>query len=101
MTPAEDYAASVVRILRDRFPDLAHPVTAKVVTDLIEKHARNPQDPFEIIVDDPIPAKWRLRADNRDRSRVLLYIHRSGHSEADAELCGTVNDALRALEAGQ
>ena len=50
-------------------------------------------------MDDPITAKWRLHADNRDRSRVLLYIHRTRPSEADADLSRTVNDALRALEA--
>jgi hypothetical protein len=94
----ETYAASVVRVLREHFPDLADPTTAKVVTDLIERHVRDPQAPFEVIVDDPISAKWRLHADNRDRCRVLLYIHRARPAEADAELSRTVNDALRALE---
>ena len=99
MSDAKDYAASVVEVLRRHFPDLADPTTAEVVTDLIERHTRNPQDPFEVIVDDPAAAKWRLNADNRDRRRVLLYIHRTRISDADAELSRTVNDALRALEA--
>jgi hypothetical protein len=97
----EGYATAVVRVLRDHFPDLADPIVATVVTDAVERHARNPEGPFEVIVDDPITAKWRLHADNRDRCRVLLYIHCQRPSEADAELSRTVNDALRALEADQ
>ena len=94
----ETYAASVVQVLREHFPDLAAPVIAAFVTDLIERHARDPLAPFEVIVDDPRAAKWRLCADNRDRRRVLLFIHRASPSDADAELSRTVNDALRALE---
>src|ERR1035441_1273376 len=40
MTSPETYAASVVQILREHFPDLAAPVIATFVTDLIERHAR-------------------------------------------------------------
>ena len=99
MTEAPSYATSVVRVLREHFPDLADPTTAEVITDLIERQARDPQPGFEVIVDDPASAKWRLHVDNRDRRRVLLYIHRTRPSDADAELSRTVNDALRALEA--
>lgn len=102
MTPdPETYAESVVQVLREHFRDLTDPATALVVTDLIAWQARNPKDGFEVIVDNPVSAKWRLHADNRDRRRVLLYIHRARPSEADAELSRTVNDALRALETGQ
>jgi len=101
MTETPGYAASVVQVLREHFPDLTDPATAEVITNLIKHHVRYPQAPFEVIVDDPVSAKWRLHADNRDRRRVLLYIHRTRHSEADAELSRTVNDALRALKAGQ
>jgi hypothetical protein len=101
MTETRSYAASVVEVLREHFPGLADPATAEVITDLIEHHVRYPLAPFEVIVDDPISAKWRLHADNRDRRRVLLYIHRARHSDAEAELSRTVNNALRALEAGQ
>src|ERR1039457_3336489 len=94
----EAYAASVVKVLREHFPDLADPATTELVTDLIERHVRDPLAPFEVIVDDPRSAKWRLHADNRDRRRVLLYIHRASPSDADAEPSRTVQDALRALE---
>jgi hypothetical protein len=97
-TDTKNYAAAVVKVLREHFPDLNDPVVAAFVTDLIERHVRDPQAPFEVIVDDPISAKWRLHADNRDRRRVLLYIHRAHPSDADADLSRTVNDALRALE---
>jgi hypothetical protein len=84
-------------VLREHFPALSAE-TSHLAFDAIEHHARNPQDPFEVIVDDPRAAKWRLCADNRDRRRVLLFIHRASPSDADAELSRTVNDALRALE---
>ena len=54
MTETKSYAASVVEVLREHFPDLTDPTTAEAITDLIERHARNPQDPFDVIVDDPI-----------------------------------------------
>ena len=98
MTEA-DYAKSVVRVLRDHFPGLADPVVAAVIATAVQRNARDPQPGFEVIVDDPMTSKWRLHADNRDRRRVLLYIHRARHSEADADLSRTVNEALRALEA--
>ncbi len=98
MSSDEGYAAAVVRVLREHFPDFADPAVASVITEAIERQARDPQPGFEVIVDDPISAKWRLHADNRDRRRVLLYIHRARHSDADAGLSRTVNDALRALE---
>lgn len=101
ITDTGAYASAVIGVLREHFRGLADPSTAKVVTDLIEHHARYPLAPFEVIVDDPISAKWRLHADNRDRSRVLLFIHHARPSESDAGLCRTVNDALRALEAGR
>lgn len=95
---SETYAARVVQVLAEHFPGLADETTAEVVTDLIDRHGRDPETPFEVIVDDPAAAKWRLHADPQDRSRVLLYIHRTRHSEADADLSRAVNDALRALE---
>jgi hypothetical protein len=94
---SQRYAALVTELLRGHFPGLADPVTAEVVTGLIERHVRDPHAPFEVIVDDPAAANWRLHADSRDRSRVLLYIYRMRPSEADIDLSRTVNDALRAL----
>jgi hypothetical protein len=94
----ETYAASVVRVLREHFPDLADPATAEVVADLIERQVRDPKSSFEVIVDDPISAKWRLKGDVDNLRRVHLAIHRLHPREADAELKSTLNDALRALE---
>lgn len=95
MTKTEDYAASVVKVLREHFPDLADPTTAEVVTDLVERQVRNPRAGFEVIVDDPISARWRLKPDPRDCNRVRLGCYRLHPREADAELERTVNKALR------
>jgi hypothetical protein len=99
VTDTRAYAEAAVEVLAPHFPDLTDPVTKVVVTELIEHHARNPQVPFEVIVDDPVAAKWRLRPDSQDRARVLLFIHRTGlRGNDDALRAVTVNDALRALE---
>ncbi len=97
MTGTKSYATSVVEVLCAHFPHFADPVTAEVVTEAIERQARDPHPGFEVIVDDPITAKWRLKPDNQAPRRVLLFIIHTRHSEADAELSRTVNDALRAL----
>lgn len=99
MADTESYAASVVGVLREHFRDLADPMTAIVVTDLVERQARDPQPGFEVIVDDPISAKWRLKPDPRDRRRVRLACYRVRPGSIAEELERTVNDALRALEA--
>jgi hypothetical protein len=93
-----DYAAAVVELLRPHFPDLADPVVAGLAEDAIRRHREAPQDPFEFIVDNPVSAKWRLKAYGRDRRRVLLACYRVHPSEADAALSWAVNEALQALE---
>lgn len=95
----ETYAARVVRVLREHFPDLADETTAEVITDLIERHVRDPKPGFEVIVDDPISAKWRLKAGRwPSRYLVVLTCYRLHPREADVELERTVNEALRALD---
>jgi hypothetical protein len=101
MTSTETYATAVVRVLRDHFPDLADPVVAAVVTHAVERQAREASQVFEVIVDDPRSARWRLKARSDDRTRVRLAycpVILPG-SDAGNELERTVNDALRALEA--
>ena len=101
MTPAEDYAASVVRVLREHLPDF-DPEAADITFKAIEINARKPQARFEFIVDDPGSARWRLKSRSVDHSRVRLAycpVIPPG-SDAGNALERTVNDALRALEAG-
>ena len=97
-----DYAASVVEVLRAHLPDF-DPEAADITAKAVEINGRRPQVRFECIVDDPGSARWRLRSRSVDRSKVRLayYPVIPPGSDANRELERIVNDALRALEAGQ
>ena len=98
-----DYAASVVKVLREHFPDLADPTTAEVITEAIERQSRDPHPGFEVIVDDPAAARFRLktRSDDHRRVRLAYYPVFPPGSNAGNALEAIVNDALQALETGQ
>ena len=100
MTGTETYAARVVEVLREYFPDLRDPVTATAVSAAVEYNARHPSASFEVIVDDPGSARWRLKASSDDRTRVRLayFPVLPPGSDAGNALEAVVNDALRALE---
>jgi hypothetical protein len=89
------YAASVVGVLREHLPDF-DPEAAGIITQAVERNARDPQARFECIVDDPGRANWRLRARSIDRSCVRLACYRIPRCPVDGELVGAVNEALRA-----
>jgi len=99
MTETPNYARSVVEVLREHFPDLADPDVADVTYHAISQQLRDPQPGFEFIVDDPISAKWRLKAKpGRDRCHVRLRCYRYNRRQSDNDLEDAVNDALQALE---
>jgi hypothetical protein len=98
------YAAAVVGVLREHFPNAADLDTwAQDLKSWIVRQQRPGLAPFagaEFIVDDPWSARWRLRPCREDHRRVRLYycpVTPPG-SAANAELERTVNDALKALE---
>ena len=95
------YAAQVVEVLREHFPELHDPVLAGILRDVIARQQRSRRDSFEFIVDDPGSARWRLKACSDDRSRVRLAYFPviPPGSDAGNALEAVVNDALRALEA--
>jgi len=97
----EDYAAQVVKVLREHFPDLADPAAAASAYNAISQQMDDPRDAFEFIVDDPFSARWRLKARSDDRRRVRLayFPVLPPGSAANDKFERTVNDALRALEA--
>jgi hypothetical protein len=101
MGDTKSYATSVVEVLCEHFPDLTDPDVARTAKDAIARQTLNPRDSFEFIVNDPWSARWRLKADSRDRRRVRLvyYPVSPPGSVAGNALEVIVNDALRALEA--
>jgi hypothetical protein len=98
----DPYANAVVDVLREDFPDLCHPDVASLVRKHVylyvraERTARTPQR-LEVILDDPIRAKWRLV--NRD-GRLRVACWRVEVPDADQELADRVNAALNALGVG-
>ncbi len=93
--PAARYAASVIRVLNGHFPALLSSVNAQIIAFLVAGRARDPQPHFEVIIDTPASARWRLLASPR---RVRLACHHETPLEADTDLGGTVNQALHALD---
>ena len=70
----ETYAAQVVEVLREHFPDLNDPVTAAAVSASVEYNARHPAASFEVIVDDPLgtlAAQGQQRRQDPRPSRLL------------------------------
>ena len=95
----EGYAGQVIRVLREYLPDSMDPVTAEIIGNAIRSQSANPQASFECIIDDPMSARWRLRADPADRRRVRLAycpVHLPGSAAAD-RLERTVNNMLSLL----
>ena len=98
MSTAASYAKAVTGVLSEYFEGLADPVTAGIIEGSIERQACNPRDSFELVVDSPASANWRLKARSEDRRRVYLTCYRRVEREPDAQLVHTVNEALSALE---
>lgn len=63
-----DYAFAVLDILASEFPNLP---TGATIVDAINRHATTP-DRFELIVDHPTLANWRLCEDPDNPGRVRL-----------------------------
>lgn len=91
---AGKYAAQVDAVLARMMPSAYAMGDRPVIVDLIAQHARNPKPAFELIVDDPTSARWRLVANRRRAGTVMLVCHRATVSAADRTTELTVNEAL-------
>ena len=102
-TGATSYAEAVMGVLRDHFPAAtwSDPATAAIITTAVRNQASTPRDAFEVIVDDPRRADWRLKSRNGNKRQIRLACYRMVMRDADAELERAVNSALSALETGQ
>lgn len=97
--PASDYATAVMDILDHWFDDLS-PDDRDAITRAIDANTRDPQPSFECIVDSTRSARWRLKADSRDRRRVRLrYFPVTPPGSADGQMLeAAVNVCLQALD---
>lgn len=84
----EAYADAVIAALTftTRFPDLSDPTVADVVRQAIMRHAATPYAAFEVIIDDPISANWRLKAHaTPGQVRLACYRMKPGVDERAME----------------
>jgi hypothetical protein len=97
---AQRYAAAVHRILADEFPRLADRTLELIVLEQVGRNAELQSRGFELIVDNPTVASWKLVPDHLgdDRWRVQLACCKPRPSHANAERERRVNSALRAIE---
>lgn len=93
-TNAEGYASAVVSVLVTEFSALAEPDTASLVRKVIAQHVAVPTSSFEVILDSPTLANWRLRAHREHPSRVRLACHRLEQTSTDLDQEQRVNAAL-------
>ncbi|MFG2001619.1 hypothetical protein ACGFNU_20955 [Spirillospora sp. NPDC048911] len=92
------YAAAVLRVLAEEFPtEMGSPVTTQIISDAVARQADQGSEHFEVIIDDPILANWRLKADRQDPRRVRLACCRLRVSLADQEREKRINTVLAAI----
>lgn len=97
---AGQYAAAVHRVLVAEFPRLADRTLELIVLEQVGRNAELPSNSFELVVDNPTVANWRLVPDHAgpDRWRVqLAWWPQKRVSHAIAARERRVNEALRAI----
>lgn len=88
------YAAAVAEVLAPEFPRLDDADTNAAIRAAIIHHAERPHPAFEYIIDAPVLANWRLRADPSHPGRVRLACYRPHPTEADLQRESRVNQQL-------
>lgn len=94
---AEQYAEAVMRVLVGSFPELEFGTDRYVVANAVMKQATDPSDMFEVIVDRPSSANWRLKSDREHADRVRMSCYRFTPSDADRAREDRINAALREI----
>lgn len=95
--PSAVYAEKVTGVLVTCFPDLLDPIILEIIRPAVRRQAENPARWFEVIVDDPRQANWRLRPHRTEPGRVRLACFRMTMRDEDVTLERTVNEALAVL----
>lgn len=91
------YADAVVTALTAEFPDLADNTTAQIVRSAVAKHVAAPAATFEVILDSPVTANWRLRADREKPAHVRVACYRVTPTQMDLDREQQLNDRLAEL----
>lgn len=91
---ADAYADAVMDVLRGEFPGLADPIDSHVVRDSITRNYLSPTGPFEVIIDSPSAANWRLKPHPSRPGRVRLADYALTRIHAPHEREARVNTLL-------
>lgn len=96
---AEQYASAVYRALVDDFPNLNTRTLYLLVREQVGRQAEAPSPAFEVIIDAPSVANWKLVPDmtGPDRWRVQVACCKPRPSHANARREQRINTALRAI----
>jgi hypothetical protein len=95
---ADTYADAVIGALAADFPDLNDHMIAGIVRSHICTYLRMPQGHLEVIIDNPINARWRIVGYRDKPGRVRLGCwHHNPSSEVRARL-DRLNAALDAID---
>lgn len=94
----ETYADAVIAVLTftTKFPALDDPVVADIVRQAITRHAETPNPAFEVIIDDPGVANWRLKA-HTTPGRIRLACYRTERRVDERAMESRVNRDLDRL----
>jgi hypothetical protein len=102
---ADLYAAAVLGVLLAQFPaELADPHVQDVVRRHVARQWRDPQATFEVIIDNPVAARWRLKPNHVLPSPGQGFV-RLAHYGADTiarqRIVSAVNTALALINVGR
>ena len=99
-TLAEQYASAVYRALIDDFPNLNTRTLYLLIREQVGRQAEAPSPAFEVIIDDPAVANWRLVPDmtGPDRWRVQVACYKPRPSHANVRREQRLNAALRDIQ---
>jgi hypothetical protein len=97
---AAAYAEAVYRVLVADFPNLETPSLALLVREQVARQTEAPSPAFEVILDDPSVANWRLVPDptGGTRWRVQVACCKPHPSRVDARREQRLNVVLRAIQ---
>jgi hypothetical protein len=98
-TRAQRYAADVIDVLAGDFPRLKNRTLELIVLEQVGRNAELPCRGFELVVDEPTVANWRLVPEmaGPDRWRVQIACWKPRPSHADSQRERRINAALRAI----
>lgn len=97
MKTPQTYARAVVAVLADHFELDA--VTRSVIVEAVTRQRTRRSRSFEVAVDHPLTAAWRLTPDPCDRSRVVLADFRMPPRDGDLPPDPRLDRVNRALVA--